>query len=277
MADKRFDEALSGLESGATETADDAAPRGAAADAASHPTVAALRGRFNDAILHHTIVAGDEHVVFIAPERVREICSWLHSDPAQRYDLLADLTGVDYGGGRPLEVVYQLWSVPHRRALRLKAALPLTALEIDSVVEIWQTANWLERETWDMFGIHFRDHPDLRRIMMPDNYAEGHPLRKDFPLRGRFSRAEQTRRSLTMSIADFYTPDELEVGGGVPNMPAVEGVTREETGGSPPGPPEDAVAGDTHRMPDRPNDVDWSPGAGGSAAGGAPGPQGAGS
>jgi NADH-quinone oxidoreductase subunit C len=257
MADKGFDEALSGLEAGVGEAARDAAPRTEAADPASHPSVAALRARFHDAILHHAIVAGDEHVVFVAPERVREVCRWLHQDDAQRYDLLADLTAVDYGGGRPLEVVYQLWSVPHRRALRLKAALPVTALEIDSVVEIWQTANWLERETWDMFGIHFRDHPDLRRIMMPDNYAEGHPLRKDFPLRGRFSRAEQTRRSLTMSVEDFYTPDELEVGGGVAHMPPVEA--------------------DPGRMPDRPNDVDWSPGSGGSAAGGAPGPQGAGS
>jgi NADH-quinone oxidoreductase subunit C len=223
MAEKRFDEALSGLETGVAAPADDAAPRGDAADAASHPSVGALRARFGAAILHHTIAAGDEHVVYVAPERVREVCRWLQSDAAQKYDLLADLTAVDYGGGRPLEVVYQLWSVPHRRALRLKAALPLTALEIDSVVEIWQTANWLERETWDMFGIHFRDHPDLRRIMMPDNYAEGHPLRKDFPLRGRFSRAEQTRRSLTMAVADFYTPDELEVGGVVEDVPAVEG------------------------------------------------------
>jgi NADH-quinone oxidoreductase subunit C len=99
----------------------------------------------------------------------------------------------------------------HRRALRVKAVLPLTDLIIDSVEPLWATANWLEREVFDLFGIRFRGHPDLRRIMMPENYAEGHPLRKDFPLRGRFSRAEQTRRALAMATEDFYSPQEMAV------------------------------------------------------------------
>jgi NADH-quinone oxidoreductase subunit C len=108
-------------------------------------------------------------------------------------------------------VVYQLWSIPHKRALRLKAELPLDGLEIETVVPIWSTADWLEREVYDMFGIRFRGHPDLRRIMMPENYAEGYPLRKDFPLRGRFSRAEQTRRALSFDLADYYTAREMAV------------------------------------------------------------------
>jgi NADH-quinone oxidoreductase subunit C len=209
MADS-FEKGLSDLESGPQATGGSGPERGVPTDV-EHPSVTALRDRFGDAILHHELHAGDEHVVFIAPERNVEILRWLHGEPDQRYDLLIDLTAVDFGGGRPLQVVYQLWSIPHKRALRLKAELPLHALEIESVVGIWSTANWLEREVYDLFGIQFRGHPDLRRILMPDNYAEGHPLRKDFPLRGRFSRAEQTRRALSFDLADYYTRRELSV------------------------------------------------------------------
>jgi NADH-quinone oxidoreductase subunit C len=182
------------------------------ATSASHPSVDALRQRFSSAIHHHEVSAGDQHVVYVDAARNREILGWLKSDPAQHYDLLADVTGVDFGEGRPLQVVYQIWSMPHRRALRVKCELALTALEIDSVEPLWKTANWLEREVYDMFGIEFKGHPDLRRILMPENYAEGHPLRKDFPLRGRFSRAEQTRRALSNDVHDHYIPTELEIG-----------------------------------------------------------------
>lgn len=174
-----------------------------------NPSVTALRERFPGEVLRHAVHAGDEDVVYIDPARVVEILRWLHDAPEQQYDHLADVTAVDYGGGRPLEVVYQLWSIPHRRALRVKCELPLEGLEIESVTAIWAGANWLEREVFDLFGVHFAGHPDLRRILMPDNYAEGHPLRKDFPLRGRFSRAEQTRRALTQNPEDYYVPGEI--------------------------------------------------------------------
>jgi NADH-quinone oxidoreductase subunit C len=185
---------------------------------ADHPSLAPLRARFGDGIVRHEVSAGDQHVVFVAPELSLEILRWLKEDPGQHYDLLADVTAVDYGGGRPLHVVYQLWSMPHRRALRVKCELPLSRLEIDSVVPLWQTADWLEREVYDLFGIEFEGHPDLRRILMPSSYAEGHPLRKDFPLRGRFSRAEQTRRALSGDPRDHYIPLELELGH-EPQMP----------------------------------------------------------
>jgi NADH-quinone oxidoreductase subunit C len=270
MPEKNFDDALSGLETGAEAAAESGAPRGEPAAAMAHASVAALRERYGDAVLHHTVFAGDEHVVYVAPERVRDVLRWLRDDDAQRYDMLIDLTAVDYGGGRPLEVIYQLWSNPEKRQLRVKATLPLTSLEIDSVVEIWHSADWLEREVWDLFGIHFRGHPDLRRIMMPDNYAEGHPLRKDFPLRGRFTRAEQTRRSLAMAVEDFYTPGELAVAGDV--MQSGQTPRRERPAGSDPARTTQATGG----AADRPNDPqDWAPGASGSAAGGAPGPEGA--
>lgn len=183
-----------------------------------NPSVTALRDRFPGDVLRNAVHAGDEDVVFIEPARVVEILRWLHDAPGQQYDHLADVTAVDYGGGRPLEVVYQLWSIPHRRALRVKCELPLDGLEIESVTAIWAGANWLEREVFDLFGVHFAGHPDLRRILMPENYAEGHPLRKDFPLRGRFSRAEQTRRALTQDPEDHYVPG--EIGDRVPQVVA---------------------------------------------------------
>lgn len=208
-----FEKGLEGLESGPATSAEQnvgnikEAPRG------SHPTVDAMRAKFGDAVISHVIMAGDEHVVYIAPERNLEILRWLKEDPAQHYDLCKDVTAIDFGGGRPLEVLYEIWSIPHKRQLRVKCVLPLHALEVDSSVPVWNTANWHEREAYDMFGINFRGHPDMRRILMPENYAEGHPLRKDFPLRGRFSRAEQTRRALEMDVEDHYTPSELDIGG----------------------------------------------------------------
>src|SRR5690606_17800797 len=89
-------------------------PRGNPADPTSHPSVPALRERFGSAILHHEVVAGDEHVVYIAADRVTEIMGWLKDSPEHNYDFLKDVTAVDYGGGRPLQVVYQLWSIRRR-------------------------------------------------------------------------------------------------------------------------------------------------------------------
>lgn len=179
------------------------------AEPSDHPSIAALIERFGDAVQGHRRTAGDQHVVWIDPARNMEVLTWLKDDAGQRYDMMSDVTGVDYGAGRPVNVVYQMFSTTHRHALRVRCELPLDALEIDSVVELWQSANWLEREVFDLFGVTFRGHPDLRRILMPDDYAEGHPLRKDFPLRGRFSRAEQTRRALAQEVDRFYIAEDL--------------------------------------------------------------------
>ncbi|HEX9887749.1 MAG TPA: NADH-quinone oxidoreductase subunit C [Longimicrobiales bacterium] len=178
----------------------------------SHPTVVALAERFGEALLRYEVQAGDEHVVFLDPPRNVEILRWLKEDPAQAYDLLRDVTGVDYGGGRPLQVVWILWSIPYRLGLRVKCEVPVADPRIGSVVPLWNAANWLEREVYDLFGVTFEGHPDLRRIMMPDDYEEGHPLRKDFPLRGRFSRAEQTRRALNQDPEHYYIAAEMGEG-----------------------------------------------------------------
>lgn len=211
MADD-FKKGLDALDQGparAAGVAPDAPPQ--AGDLPPHPSVEALRERFGSAVLRHEVVAGDEHVVYVDPPRAKEILAFLRDDPAQRFDFLKDLTAVDYGNGVVVQVVYELWSMENRRQLRVKAELPIQALEIESVYYLWRSADWMEREVFDLFGVVFRGHPDLRRIMMPYNYAEGHPLRKDFPLRGRFTRAEQTRRSLSLKIEDHYSPYEIEV------------------------------------------------------------------
>ena len=188
----------------------------------THPSVVALQDLFGEAVLKAEVVAGNQHIVFIPPDRNIEILTWLRDDPEQQYDLLRDVTCVDYGGGRPLQVVYQLFSFFHKNALCLKCELPLDALEIESVCGLWMAADWLEREVYDLFGITFKNHPDLRRILMPPDYAEGHPLRKDFPLRGRFSRAEQTKRALSQDLEHYYFESELERGGEPQSLPPAE-------------------------------------------------------
>ena len=188
---------------------------------APHPSVAELRARFGAAACRAEVSCGDT-IVHLDPSRAREMLAWLRDDPAQRYDYLVDLTAVEYRDReRPLEVVYQLWSMGRGVFLRAKIALPRDgALEVDSVVDLWRGANWMEREVWDMFGIRFRGHPDLRRILMWENYAEGHPLRKDFPLRGRFSRAEQTRRALSGELDKHYSMEELSLSDAEVYLPA---------------------------------------------------------
>ncbi|HEX2078323.1 MAG TPA: NADH-quinone oxidoreductase subunit C [Longimicrobium sp.] len=221
MSDDGFKKGLDSLDQGpAPSDAPDAGAPPQAGDLPPHPSVDALREQFGPAVLRHELVAGDEHIVYIPPERNLEILGWLKDQ--QGYDFLQDLTAVDYGGGRMIQVVYQLWSIERKLNLRVKCELPLDGLEIDTVYFLWRAADWLEREVYDMFGVVFRGHPDLRRILMPYNYAEGHPLRKDFPLRGRFSRAEQTRRALSMKTEDHYSPQELEIahmlGQGLPEV-----------------------------------------------------------
>lgn len=205
-----FQKGLDSLESGPVQSdIPDSAASGQ--EGGSHPVVDALRAQFGDAVHRYVIMSGDENVVYVARDSAFKILQYLRQQ--HQFDLCKDVSAIDYGGNRPLELFYELWSIPNRQQLRVKIVLAVDDLVSDSAVPIWQGANWLEREVFDLFGIHFHNHPDLRRIMMPDNYAEGHPLRKDFPLRGRFSRAEQTRRALSMDVEDHYTPEEMAIGG----------------------------------------------------------------
>jgi NADH-quinone oxidoreductase subunit C len=187
---------------------------------ASNPSATALAERFPGKVLRSEVVWG-ETIVFIDPSSVLEVMQWLHDDPEQRYDYLSDVTAVEYRDfDTPIEVVWHLRSLPFRRFLRVKAALPKgAALSVPSVWPIWKGADWLERECYDMFGIRFEGHPDLRRILLWEQYKEGFPLRKDFPLRGRFSRAEQLRQALDQNIEARYSMEELSIADAFEDLP----------------------------------------------------------
>jgi NADH-quinone oxidoreductase subunit C len=190
------------------------------AGAPANPTAVALRSRFGDAIRLVDVVWG-ETTVYVARERLLEIVRWLHDDPDQQYDYLSDVTAVEFRDPeRALEVVWHLRSIPRRRFLRLKVELPRgSVLEVDSVWPVYRGADWLERECYDMFGVRFAGHPDLRRILMWEQYREGYPLRKDFPLRGRFSRAEQLRQALAANPEARYSMEELSIADAFEDLP----------------------------------------------------------
>ena len=185
-----------------------------------NPSAAALAEHFPMAVERVAVIWG-ETVVFVRPGAVLEIMQWLHDDPAQQYDYLSDVTAVEYRDfDQPIEVVWHLRSLPFRRFLRVKTQLPKEGpLEVASVWSIWKSADWLERECYDMFGIKFRGHPDLRRILMWEQYREGFPLRKDFPLRGRFSRAEQLQQALAQNPESRYSMEELTVADAFEDLP----------------------------------------------------------
>ncbi len=135
-----------------------------------------------------TTVHAGQVSVLVKKDAIKDICRYLHDEPSLKMDHLADLTAVDYSKytgdtGPRFEVVYNLISTTYRHRIRLKARVPEDAPRIETVTSVWHTANWHERETYDLMGIRFDGHPDLRRILLPEDW-EGHPLRKEYPLKG---------------------------------------------------------------------------------------------
>jgi NADH-quinone oxidoreductase subunit C len=186
-----------------------------------NPSAAGTASRFPGVVRRVDVVWGETTIV-LDNQHVLEVVGWLHDDPEQRYDYLCDVTGVEFRDAQvPFEVVWHLRSLPHRRFLRLKVEIPKgSVLEVDSVWSVYKSADWLEREAFDMFGLRFRGHPDLRRILMWEQYREGHPLRKDFPLRGRFSRSEQLRQALAANPESRYSMEELSIADAFEDLPA---------------------------------------------------------
>lgn len=149
------------------------------------------RGAARTAV-QQVVVDRGEITYYLQPETVLDVCRALRDDPALRFELCSSVSGVDYGVDVPqrLHVAYHLTSMTYRRRIRLEVALDVPgdggldeAPHVPSVVAVYPTADWQEREAWDMFGIVFDGHPALTRILMPDDWA-GHPQRKDYPLGG---------------------------------------------------------------------------------------------
>ena len=126
----------------------------------------------------------DELSIYVDRVFLREACSTLKNDPEFNYDALADLTCVDREPSDPrFEVIYHLFSTVTKKRLRLKVRLSGDDARVDSLTPVWPGADFFEREVFDLFGVRFQEHPNLKRIMMPENW-EGHPLRKDYPVEG---------------------------------------------------------------------------------------------
>ena len=147
-----------------------------------HPALKKLQEKFPGSLFEVKMFR-EETTVTVPKKEIVEICKLLYADPDLRYQFLTDLCGLDFFPERPrFEVVYLLTSLKTNQRLRLKVKVG-EGESVLSVESVWKAANWLEREVYDLFGIPFEKHPDLRRILLWDGF-EGHPLRKDFPVEG---------------------------------------------------------------------------------------------
>lgn len=150
-------------------------------DASNHPLVQKIRAQFGDAVIDASEFIR-QLSIRVAPTNIVAICDFLRRDVESRFNYLTDVTCVHLPdrSEAPFDVVYNLYSIPTGERVRLKAAVSEND-GIESVTGVWPTANWMEREVFDLFGINFLNHPDLRRILLPPEW-EGHPLRKEYPL-----------------------------------------------------------------------------------------------
>ena len=146
-----------------------------------------VQEKFSQEVIETHAFRGDETVI-IRPDALRDVAKFLKETPELDFSFLMDVTAVDYlffAGGRiqkkfRFEVVYHFLSLKHNHRLRLKVPVDEQSPEVNTLCDLWPSANWYEREVWDMFGIRFKDHPNLKRILMYDEF-QGHALRKDYP------------------------------------------------------------------------------------------------
>jgi len=147
-------------------------------------TLKKLTAEFGSDILDHHSQCGDDTLV-VPAMKIVDVSRFLKEDPELDYNMLIDITAVDYLPREPrFEVVYHYLSLAKLHRVRVKVNVPEEGVEVPSLTQLWDIADWMEREVWDMFGIRFSGHPDLSRILMYEGF-EGHPLRKDYPINKR--------------------------------------------------------------------------------------------
>jgi NADH-quinone oxidoreductase subunit C len=151
----------------------------------SKAVIDALVERFPDAVYDAYVGVGGDDCAFAKKDRIADVCRFLKSDPGMLFDMAPYITAVDYLGQEPrFELVYNLLSLKTNRRVRLRVKVPEQDAVVPSVTGLWRGADWFERYCFDMYGIRFTDHPDMRRLLMYDEFV-GYPLRKDYPLKGR--------------------------------------------------------------------------------------------
>ncbi len=159
-----------------------------------------VKEHFQGRILGESSHAGQQTVT-IAPQDLRDVLCWLRDEPELDFNMLMDLGGVDYKGyderDHRFEVVYQMFSLALNHRFRVKVAVTDDTVEVPTVWDLWRVANWMEREVYDLFGVRFSDHPNLRRILCHDDF-KGHALRKDYPINKR----QQLSRPIEMLLTD---------------------------------------------------------------------------
>ena len=151
-------------------------------------------------------------------ERIVEVCRFLASEPGLEFDFLEDLTAVDWPKRNVIEVVYHLVSYRHHHAFVLKVEADRAAPSVPTVEVVWKTANWFEREVYDLFGVEFTGHPDLRRIMLPDDWV-GHPLRKDYQEAGGWHGISNVRENPLVELKRLDDARKAEVAANAPPPP----------------------------------------------------------
>ncbi|MEQ9166624.1 MAG: NADH-quinone oxidoreductase subunit C [Fulvivirga sp.] len=164
-----------------------------------------IKSTFGEAAVIEVVEASSPTVVEVAVDQSLSIFEFLHKDERLYFDMLSCITGIDNGPeAGTMEVIYNLYSIPFEQSLAIKLKVSREQPEVPSLVSIWRAADWMERETYDLFGINFKDHPDLRRILLPADW-EGYPLRKDYKHQDKY-------RGMTVAHKDLLNKEDQPEG-----------------------------------------------------------------